>query len=99
MASTYSPLTILTDPQLLAICDAFETASMETGVGEEGLLFWYAVLEEIARRDLINAEARADEADWIISLLFPAPVKRIVIDRPPLPPGLPGVSVKFAEPQ
>jgi hypothetical protein len=85
---------ILTDPQLLAIADAFETASMETSVGVEGLLFWYAVLEEIARRDLMDEESRADEADWIVKHLCPAPAKRIVIDRP-LPPGMSHVSVNF----
>lgn len=93
----YSPLTIITDSQLLAIADAFETASMETCVGLEGLLFWYSVLEEIARRDLMGEESRADEADWIVDHLFPAPVRRIVIDHQPLPPGLPRVSFNFVD--
>lgn len=93
----YSPLTILTDPQLLAIADAFETASMETGVDLEGLMFWYAVLEEIARRNLMTEDSRADEADWIVGLLFPEP-RAILIQRVVGPEGpLPGVSVNFLD--
>lgn len=95
----HTPLAILTDPQLLAITDAFEMASMDTSVGLDGLLFWYAVLEEIARRGLMSAEARAGEADWIIAHLCPVPVKRIVVDRPPLPPGTPRVSINFLGPR
>lgn len=92
----YTPLTIITDPQLIAIADAFGTATMETSLGIEALLFWYAVLEEIARRDLMSPEARADEADWIVDHLCPIAHGRIVVDTPTPPgPRLPGVSVTF----
>lgn len=92
-----------TDPQLVAIADAFDVASMETMVGEEGLIFWYAVLEEIARRDLTDATMRAEEADWIVGQLFPQ-AKPVL--RPLYYPRssesvklLPGVSVVFTNPK
>lgn len=71
--SDYSPLAIFTDPQLLALADAFETASMETSLTQEAFIAWYAVLEEVARRDLMDEDTRAEEADWIVSHLFPEP--------------------------
>lgn len=94
-----SPLAILPDPQLLAIVHAFDVASMEVSLDEEGLIFWYLALEEVARRGLMTEDDRADEADWIVGHLFPAPVKSIAIDRPSLPPGLPGISIIFAGPK
>lgn len=74
-----------TDSQLLAIEDAFDTADLETCIGEEATIFWYEILEEIAQRDLMEEEMRGLTANWVVDRLVPLPVKRAFR----MPPGTP----------
>jgi hypothetical protein len=82
-----------TNPQVLAIWDAFDTAAMETSLGTESLLLYLEVVEEMARRDLFDPDHRAAEVDFIISFLVPS-TDRIIVTPPPAPlHGLPGVQI------